>query len=218
MRRTAVARRCARRSQGIISAHAENRRSPYGFDFRIPDHLRACGEQAEIANDGTGASGSSPRMRRTVIITKDLMEIDGIISAHAENSRPFHGGPWPEADHLRACGEQPGRFPPLPAYAGSSPRMRRTVTHCCGVRIAYRIISAHAENSTLRQSKNSCRRDHLRACGEQGHAGDGFAGVSGSSPRMRRTAGKRPCSVESSRIISAHAENSKTHIVKCVLG
>ncbi len=209
MRRTAGASTRIVTGLRIISAHAEN--SLRWTQWRTPsrDHLRACGEQVMIGRSACASTGSSPRMRRTVLFVFSLFDKFRIISAHAENSLPSPGMITSYRDHLRACGEQNdlGRF--NLAVLGSSPRMRRTASGCQAARFGMRIISAHAENRPSDFVAVSPEQDHLRACGEQGATLTEITINPGSSPRMRRTVYGHHLREGASRIISAHAENSR---------
>ena len=147
-------------------------------------------------------------MRRTACSRYLRGDRTGIISAHAENSDRIATRCTRNKDHLRACGEQQAAAQVRSSTEGSSPRMRRTVLDLPEILSADRIISAHAENSTMTRSLNSRNRDHLRACGEQDLLQDRADIPGGSSPRMRRTADVAPRSGRVLGIISAHAENS----------
>ena len=87
--------------------------------------------------------------------------------------------------------------------------MRRTGLSDDGDSIVMGIISAHAENSILVVVVTPGMGDHLRACGEQTHGATVDVRVTGSSPRMRRTASVGDGCNAGERIISAHAENRR---------
>ena len=208
MRRTGRCLRHSLRSARIISAHAENRARRYRLPSSYSDHLRACGEQWIAHAPGPNARGSSPRMRRTADPVVSRTDANGIISAHAENSLSAASSRSGRGDHLRACGEQGSRAQITGAVDGSSPRMRRTVTHRHTPLCRRGIISAHAENSQYLAQSSPTSRDHLRACGEQFSIRGRNMGSTGSSPRMRRTGTSFEFENRLPRIISAHAENS----------
>ena len=151
----------------IISAHAENSITRRVISYLLPDHLRACGEQYNEKSYIVSSTGSSPRMRRTAEAAAIYRSGYRIISAHAEN-RPSPARPSPtRTDHLRACGEQQIPRGPIYITSGSSPRMRRTARKYVDSPAWSRIISAHAENRSLRSVLPLVFTDHLRACGEQ---------------------------------------------------
>ena len=126
MRRTVVEQEELRVHVGIISAHAENSSAVVVLMLSRGDHLRACGEQQVHLARPVQIQGSSPRMRRTVVLEPELLISARIISAHAENSSPRMGYLNTIEDHLRACGEQDLAGASEPFESGSSPRMRRT--------------------------------------------------------------------------------------------
>ena len=118
------------------------------------------------------ASGSSPRMRGTHLVVREVVLMAGIIPAYAGNTSGMrlahsHWRDHPrvcgehkiknatalaKGDHPRVCGEHPYRIIPIPEDMGSSPRMRGTLRHrrC---RAGYRgIIPAYAGNTTLENS------------------------------------------------------------------
>ncbi len=187
MRRTVISDREIDRRVGIISAHAENSCFIRDPSATRQDHLRACGEQLLHRQRHDPIEGSSPRMRRTDRHMNGLPALAGIISAHAEN-RPLPAPLFAKrSDHLRACGEQGASISAAVVVFGSSPRMRRTVDRPRSGAERAGIISAHAENSRSGSVAYRCKRDHLRACGEQPQCGILQVGQRGSSPRMRRT-------------------------------
>ena len=73
-----------------------------------------------------------------------------------------------------------------------------------------RIIPAHAGNTAFSQDFDTPMADHPRACGEHSLSPSSSFLSSGSSPRMRGTR-IGPCwALSSSRIIPAHAGNTRT--------
>ena len=167
MRRTVFNLPHLYRARWIISAHAENRLFSTHSTRMRKDHLRACGEQRAYIPGAPHNLGSSPRMRRTGVCLLTGEAEFRIISAHAENSIHYHTDAFGDADHLRACGEQPSNFSPRPETTGSSPRMRRTELGENPFERLDRIISAHAENRRRTSPVLGSLTDHLRACGEQ---------------------------------------------------
>ena len=136
------------------------------------------------------ASGSSPRMR-------------GKLPREDAKSMP-------RLDHPRACGanvvESFGEF----CGHGSSPRMRGKRNHPADLTVEYRIIPAHAGQTSATISIPSNATDHPRACGANTVESTNSHENDGSSPRMRgkRAWGKRAWGKEENdfeRIIPAHA-------------
>ena len=116
----------------------------------------------------------------------------------------------PRLDHPRACGanvvESFGEF----CGHGSSPRMRGKRNHPADLTVEYRIIPAHAGQTSATISIPSNATDHPRACGANTVESTNSHENDGSSPRMRgkRAWGKRAWGKEENdfeRIIPAHA-------------
>ena len=112
---------------GIIPAHAGNRSNPRLRATSRRDHPRACGEQLKLTLKASAHSGSSPRMRGTAEECLAGVTVDGIIPAHAGNSRTSSCASPRCWDHPRACGEQHTHVRKhssgngiIPARAGSS--------------------------------------------------------------------------------------------------
>ena len=110
----------------IIPAYAGNTR-PVRFSIPIPgDHPRVCGEHLPTASVFHPLTGSSPRMRGTLLAMAFQPAFPGIIPAYAGNTSSLA---WPRAssrDHPRVCGEHCPWIPPAGFSWGSSPRMRGT--------------------------------------------------------------------------------------------
>ena len=171
------------------------------------DHPRACGELGSCPVHPPNNSGSSPRMRGTLLRGRRRPDDLRIIPAHAGNSpriparkrlasdHPRACGelgadtpatcPW--SDHPRACGELEHVEEQLSRVAGSSPRMRGTRPRAGRVRFRGRIIPAHAGNSPTDSPCGAWTADHPRACGELSGYAVYVVDDDGSSPRMRGT-------------------------------
>ncbi len=106
MRGTPADRLRCRGDGGIIPAHAGNTANAVLFWTGTGDHPRACGEHNGTRYICLAATGSSPRMRGTPCPVTPVMPANGIIPAHAGNTR---------LDYL-----------PAMRRGGSSPRMRGT--------------------------------------------------------------------------------------------
>ena len=76
-------------------------------------------------------------------------------------------------------------MPFFPIVGGSSPRMRGALGDGVWDAISSRIIPADAGSTALEYSKESCRRDHPRGCGEHSGSSGPCGYLEGSSPRMR---------------------------------
>ena len=146
MRRTGDVVQGSTNTLRFISAYAENRTLSPRRMTDVAVHLRVCGEQdTTIAISGDN-SGSSPRMRRTVVVLLISRSFLRFISAYAENSVPSSSRATATTVHLRVCGEQIIRYSCIGYCYGSSPRMRRTVPDEFYTQLFRRFISAYAEN------------------------------------------------------------------------
>ena len=131
---------------GIIPAHAGNTRIPARRRMEDRDHPRACGEHTTKTLPLGHYTGSSPRMRGTPDLHVAVRRVDGIIPAHAGNTRTAIPRQW--------------------GPRGSSPRMRGTRSLGLPLRVALGIIPAHAGNTYVVKHIVKHCRDHPRACGE----------------------------------------------------
>ena len=172
---------------GITPAHAGNSGRRGRADAVNRDHPRACGEQAFVLLRSKNQLGSPPRMRGTVLRPGNVCVTCRITPAHAGNSAAT--GSWCRylRDHPRACGEQYPLFDFTVVLVGSPPRMRGTALIFDGIKGKLRITPAHAGNSGKAWHHLHGRRDHPRACGEQGRRRCRATGWLGSPPRMRGT-------------------------------
>ena len=146
MRGTHAGRRPDRLECGIIPAHAGNTDRMARANAVRRDHPRACGEHLSDSLITPSESGSSPRMRGTLLVCLFLLFLMGssprmrgtllprdyprgcfgIIPAHAGNTLPAATSEEMSRDHPRACGEHFCLFFLFLGVSGSSPRMRGT--------------------------------------------------------------------------------------------
>ena len=91
--------------RGIIPAYAGNTSGEAKNVLMASDHPRVCGEHAGSLASNVGAKGSSPRMRGTLAVERDLHDRTGIIPAYAGNTvcLPLYSPCL--RDHPRVCGE-----------------------------------------------------------------------------------------------------------------
>ena len=208
MRGTRLHRDDAKPDPGIIPAHAGNTYWTRWAGLPNADHPRACGEHWINARRNPKIMGSSPRMRGTREYQSVPEDIDGIIPAHAGNTRAGSGCPgWP-GDHPRACGEHLFVAWTECSCPGSSPRMRGTQCRRTWYPAIGGIIPAHAGNTVGHFCFLSNIWDHPRACGEHDTPLHTPLNVIGSSPRMRGTPAQHRALLDESRIIPAHAGNT----------
>ena len=132
---------------GIIPAYAGNTQHASPRLTYPGDHPRVCGEHFDVSGGVPWLTGSSPRMRGTLIIAPRSLCRLGIIPAYAGNTtfrRPPAFWRW---DHPRVCGEHFTIRFVTTAVTGSSPRMRGTPCRCRTVRRSSGIIPAYAGNT-----------------------------------------------------------------------
>ena len=87
MRGTRGTRRLYGGGEGIIPAYAGNTRSHMCMSCVVRDHPRVCGEHRLDSIEKELATGSSPRMRGTLLSGNISSKIMGIIPAYAGNTR-----------------------------------------------------------------------------------------------------------------------------------
>ena len=154
-------------------------------------------------------AGSSPRMRGKLLHAGLQLAQHRIIPAHAGQTDLPILPPLPNADHPRACGANYANHFVSCTISGSSPRMRGKLGEDrLPVRLV-RIIPAHAGQTSAASMSTNSSADHPRACGANQRKSLGLGRQRGSSPRMR---GKRPspcCGPRPSRIIPAHAGQTR---------
>ena len=192
----------------FIPAHAGNTQRRTSPARTGAVHPRACGEHASPVSHGRPSGGSSPRMRGTPDAVAGAVVGQRFIPAHAGNTAHSAIAAAHSSVHPRACGEHVPASAPRRATAGSSPRMRGTPFREKRTRRRGRFIPAHAGNTAR------CRRwsvpppVHPRACGEHASVLQRVREMSGSSPRMRGTHGRRIHRRRRVRFIPAHAGNT----------
>ena len=175
----------------FIPAHAGNRPGSCHSKLGRTVHPRACGEQLSTLVMASIDSGSSPRMRGTASPPEVLMSKHRFIPAHAGNRWPSQSAPSPAAVHPRACGEQVQDSDTTDVADGSSPRMRGTESVELPALDCDRFIPAHAGNRFITLTIRRTSTVHPRACGEQTQRAASRSFSTGSSPRMRGTAGRK---------------------------
>ena len=105
MRGTPLDYRRERCEQRIIPAHAGNTCKSHPARTGSRDHPRACGEHPGTSSISWAGGGSSPRMRGTLGPPQRVRRRQGIIPAHAGNTRDSTPSARSARDHPRACGE-----------------------------------------------------------------------------------------------------------------
>ena len=137
--------RCSR-PRRFIPACAGNSRPPRREVDPTPVHPRVCGELCLEARRRLLRSGSSPRVRGTLVA--ETAQINAA------------------AVHPRVCGELEKSCALWARMTGSSPRVRGTPRGGVGPRQARRFIPACAGNSESEPGRSAVAPVHPRVCGE----------------------------------------------------
>ena len=132
--------------------------------------------------------GSSPRVRGTDSVEGYYGTLLRFIPACAGNSHFGISQLSRHPVHPRVCGEQFANLDRGLALAGSSPRVRATVSHILSGITTSRFIPACAGNSPAAHLAQAPTAVHPRVCGEQLDPGAMKMEMAGSSPRVRGTA------------------------------
>ena len=154
---------------------------------------------------GTARTGSSPRMRGSLLRVLETGGVRGIIPAHAGLTVVLRAGVHVMRDHPRACGAHRLRLTVMRSASGSSPRMRGSPCREVGHGSADGIIPAHAGLTDARPPEDGPNRDHPRACGAHTCSSGIVVSSTGSSPRMRGSQGLTQADLADKGIIPAHA-------------
>ena len=110
-------------------------------------HPRACGERAFLISGPMPASGSSPRLRGTLVRLDQRQIHLRFIPAPAGNAPCTQQSVRNASVHPRACGERQKVSKAASVSAGSSPRLRGTQPHRANAEDDQRFIPAPAGNA-----------------------------------------------------------------------
>ena len=178
-----------------------------------PVHPRACGEHGGGIEREHSLSGSSPRLRGTLVGGGDHPAELRFIPAPAGNTGRWPCRCRPHTVHPRACGEHEFVSQPDIHRLGSSPRLRGTHAARRPPGHAVRFIPAPAGNTSgfLRRARRLSV--HPRACGEHLDVAESSTSRSGSSPRLRGTPTRPRAIPRRLRFIPAPAGNTEDHPV-----
>ena len=150
MRGTLVVAELLGHESGIIPAYAGNTWNRQRQASPCWDHPRVCGEHAVLNSDALPFTGSSPRMRGTLLHHALALASGGIIPAYAGNTCETCEGSSDGGDHPRVCGEHGCNLYHRGGLPGSSPRMRGTHDVPWHNRRYGGIIPAYAGNTNPR--------------------------------------------------------------------
>ena len=189
----------------IIPAHAGQTNTDNTNTSVNADHPRACGANGIGRTRLEYPQGSSPRMRGKLGVAQRRERVFRIIPAHAGQTSPspLWGAPCP--DHPRACGANVSPRGHALSLIGSSPRMRGKRPHRQFGGRKFRIIPAHAGQTSMGHPTVMAISDHPRACGANREAFRAGTLHVGSSPRMRGKPSRSRFVLTGRRIIPAHA-------------
>ena len=150
----------------FIPARAGNTRAARILPPARPVHPRACGEHSMRSRKSSVVSGSSPRVRGTLVIDGRPGKIIRFIPARAGNTSSTCPPNSPTTVHPRACGEHRAVEEGTDPGGGSSPRVRGTRYRQHRRTWLTRFIPARAGNTRCRRSGPGRTPVHPRACGE----------------------------------------------------
>ena len=167
-----------RKHPGIIPAHAGLTCMACSRPLTCWDHPRACGAHEAIIHPPPAHTGSSPRMRGSLVSAATCKRNLGIIPAHAGLTVAGSRARVDAPDHPRACGAHHVAHPSTAAMSGSSPRMRGSHAYSLKSGRSSGIIPAHA-GLTWTMERLS------RSCGAHQVVRIIAVRRPGSSPRMR---------------------------------
>ena len=134
----------------ITPAHAGKTRTFASSPLSQPDHPRACGENARKLFRERLGLGSPPRMRGKRLCPPCVVGFARITPAHAGKTEGHVRRSGGNADHPRACGENPKTFAASGTVIGSPPRMRGKRLQPGRRELRVRITPAHAGKTPLR--------------------------------------------------------------------
>ena len=192
----------------FIPACAGNRAREGVSSKTVSVHPRVCGEQVPGDPLVFSKDGSSPRVRGTVPLIRQMILSSRFFPACAGNRLILATFSAEPAVHPRVCGEQVVPIATAIFDNGSSPRVRGTVRYGLSPPVGPRFIPACAGNSPKQQRRSASLPVHPRVCGEQPRSERITPVGYGSSPRVRGTATKITIKINSSRFIPACAGNS----------
>ena len=170
---------------GIIPAGAGLTRPLVSRMIMSRDHPRGCGAHCDDGLAGLAAQGSSPRVRGSLVIEVEKSVDIGIIPAGAGLTKKLCGrydGSW---DHPRGCGAHEASGLMLYARAGSSPRVRGSLTCPTTEPDFDGIIPAGAGLTVAHLVRVLILADHPRGCGAHKIWTSVRYILLGSSPRVR---------------------------------
>ena len=151
---------------GLIPAHTGKTRRETPCCCRYRAHPRAYGENRQAGVPGSGAFGSSPRIRGKLLPADDVVVVTGLIPAHTGKTVIGVTAWMTLRAHPRAYGENQGEeYKDICAW-GSSPRIRGKLNSAPVQNTPTGLIPAHTGKTCAHRECKSLRRAHPRAYGE----------------------------------------------------
>ena len=135
----------------IIPAHAGQTCNHGQLAEPVPDHPRACGANPFCLARVGLSGGSSPRMRGKPVFGGECTLESRIIPAHAGQTPSRRRKATRCPDHPRACGANAPAAGTCRCAPGSSPRMRGKQRFVVSIVCSFRIIPAHAGQTSRRR-------------------------------------------------------------------
>ena len=172
---------------GLIPAHAGNtlrnlEEAVFGWA-----HPRSRGEHGVTVHANPCKWGSSPLTRGTRRVRLSWVSGEGLIPAHAGNTRAARVFMASRRAHPRSRGEHTLTSKPTENWMGSSPLTRGTRDDLLTNVTAHGLIPAHAGNTGSTSRGLPWWRAHPRSRGEHARGLKGGLGGWGSSPLTRGT-------------------------------
>jgi len=152
--------------------------------------------------------GSSPRLRGTPQRREVREALGRFIPAPAGNAARSRRWCPRRSVHPRACGERASVAGGSAAAAGSSPRLRGTLSNFATDQLRERFIPAPAGNALRIKVCVGRAAVHPRACGERARMPNTHSRIAGSSPRLRGTRVWSSAHENRQRFIPAPAGNA----------
>ena len=164
------------------------------FDGRpSPGYPRACGDRSNIVLRSAVKSGLSPRLRGSEP-TMTLGEIlDRVIPAPAGIGRLSAAIAVAMTGYPRACGDRTSSHSSSSPTCGLSPRLRGSGGGARQPVGAGRVIPAPAGIGPPRSTAPTSMPGYPRACGDRYGRPPELGTVTGLSPRLRGSVGRRRC-------------------------
>ena len=190
---------------GLIPAHAGKTHTYWHRVGPRSAHPRSRGENRGLTAWSTAAAGSSPLTRGKQPFSARCSRIAGLIPAHAGKTTLPIGRASPSWAHPRSRGENFADLVHEISHLGSSPLTRGKPQKWSVVRVARRLIPAHAGKTRQPACHPGASEAHPRSRGENSSVVTFWLFATGSSPLTRGKPRRAFLSDEVAGLIPAHA-------------